>query len=45
MCKNENYDLENMLEQDIETDWKNFHQEDFNLQQYNQDTGFKFNEL
>ena len=45
MCKNENYDLENMLEQDNETEGKNFHQEDFNLQQYNQDTGFKFNEL
>ena len=45
MCKNENYDLENMFEQDNETDGKNFHQEHFNLQQYNQDTGFKFNEL
>ena len=45
MCKNENYDLENMFEQDNETDGKNFHQGDFNLQQYNQDTGFKFNEL
>lgn len=44
MCKNENYDLENMLEQENETDGKNFHQEDFNLQ-YNQDNNFKFSEI
>jgi hypothetical protein len=44
MCKNENYDLENMLEQENETDGKNFHQDDFNLK-YNQNPGFKFNEL
>lgn len=44
MCKNENYDLENMLEQENETDGKNFHQEDFNLQ-YNQNNNFKFSEI
>jgi len=43
MCKNENYDLENIVEQDNETDGKNFHQDDFNLP-YNQETRFKFNE-
>lgn len=44
MCKNENYDLENMLEQENEMDGKNFHQEDFNLQ-YNQNNNFKFSEI
>jgi hypothetical protein len=44
MCKNENYDLDNMLEQENEADGKNFHQDEFNLQ-YNQNPGFKFNEI
>ena len=44
MCKNENYDLENMLEQENEMDGKNFHQEDFNMQ-YNQNNNFKFSEI